>query len=98
MALEKSQKIQKEFLDGQTLSQLIHSGETGNIDAQFTLGTYYYDKQNYNQAISDYDSAIQINPNFAEAYYNRGNSYKAIGDNARAQADFKRAKELGFNG
>ncbi|MBQ6975990.1 MAG: tetratricopeptide repeat protein [Selenomonadaceae bacterium] len=51
-----------------------------------------------NQASSDYTKAIQINPNFAEAYYNRGLAYQALGNNAQAQADFQRAKELGYNG
>ena len=44
----------------------------------------------------DYNKAIQLNPNFAEAYFGRGKCYEAMGDKAKAQADFAKAKELGY--
>ena len=37
---------------------------------------------------------IELNPNFAHAYYNRGNSYQKLGENQRALADFRRAARL----
>ena len=49
-------------------------------------------------AIIDLNKAIQIDPNNFVYYNDRGFAYQEIGDNARAQADFKRAKELGYNG
>ena len=50
------------------------------------------------QAIADATKAIQINPNFANAYFVRSVCYQELGDNAKAQADFAKAKQLGYNG
>ena len=36
------------------------------------LGSAYNDLGNYRQAIDDFDRAIEINPDNAEAYNNRG--------------------------
>ena len=38
-------------------------------------GNTYYNQGNLPQAISDFNKAIEINPNYAEAYYNRGLAY-----------------------
>ncbi len=42
-------------------------------------------------AISDYDRAIVINPQYATAYYNRGFSKSALGDKKGAISDYDRA-------
>ena len=47
-----------------------------------------------NQAIADYDRAIQLNPDYATAYNNRGLSYSNKGDEDRAIADYDRAIQL----
>ena len=38
-------------------------------------GFGYYNKNDNDRAIADYDQAIQINPKFALAFNNRGNVY-----------------------
>ena len=45
-------------------------------------------------AITDFDKAIAINPEFAEAYYNRGRAKETFGEKEAAQADFQKAKAL----
>jgi len=40
--------------------------------------------------------AIRIDPNDARNYYTRGVVCRAQGDKAKAEADFAKAKELGF--
>jgi tetratricopeptide (TPR) repeat protein len=37
-----------------------------------------------------------LNPNYANAYYNRGLVYRVQGNKAQAQADFNKARQLGF--
>ena len=49
-------------------------------------------------AFKDATKAIQINPDFAAAYNLRGMCYQVWGEFKKAQADFDKAKELGYNG
>jgi tetratricopeptide (TPR) repeat protein len=46
------------------------------------------------RAIEDYDQAIRIDPNLAEAYYNRGKSYAELGLYQLANGDFEQAVRL----
>ena len=48
----------------------------------------------YQKAIADYTKAIEINPNFAGTYKNRGLSKIRLEDLTGAIADFRRAIEL----
>lgn len=48
-------------------------------------------------AISDLDQAVQANPNYADAYYNRGKAKTALGDATGAISDFTRAIQLNPN-
>jgi Flp pilus assembly protein TadD len=49
------------------------------------------------RAIADFDQAIRLNPNFADAFYNRGNAYGRKGQPDRAIADFDQAIRLNPN-
>jgi tetratricopeptide (TPR) repeat protein len=48
----------------------------------------------YERAIQDYNKALEINPQFASAYKNRGLAYQALGKTAEADGDFKKYEEL----
>lgn len=61
-------------------------------------GNAYLGLKQYERAIQDYDKAIQLNPNYVNAIYWRGKCDEALGDEVKAQADFAKAKELGYNG
>ncbi|HEY85645.1 MAG TPA: tetratricopeptide repeat protein [Chloroflexi bacterium] len=49
------------------------------------------------QAIADYNKAIDLNPDYAAAYSNRGVAYYYSGDLEQAIADFERYLELAPN-
>lgn len=49
---------------------------------------------NYDEAIADIDRAIELYPNFAEAYYNRANLMAISGKLPEAYDDYTRAIEL----
>ena len=80
------------------------SGQSGasNLGQSLTaayynnLGVDYYGRQDYGNAISKFSEAIGVDPNNGRAYYNRGLGYRQQGNNAQAQADFDKAKKLGF--
>ena len=59
-------------------------------------GVTYVHKRQYDEAISDYTKAIEINPRYVDAYDNRGFIYMVrLEDKKKACADWKRACELG---
>lgn len=58
------------------------------------FGTYKLDACDYDAAIANYDRAIALEPDDADAYHNRGIAKDAQGDYAAAIADFDRAIAL----
>ena len=48
----------------------------------------------YSDAIEDYNEAIQMDPYEALAYYNRGRTYRKMGQEVESNKDFDRAMEL----
>jgi lipoprotein NlpI len=53
-----------------------------------------YDKQAWDEALSDCSKAIEIDPKDANAFYGRGNAWRAKGHNDRAIADYDDAIQL----
>jgi hypothetical protein len=51
---------------------------------------------NISGAIADFEQAIHIKPNYAEAYYNRGVALYQKGEKQRACTDWQQATSLGF--
>jgi tetratricopeptide (TPR) repeat protein len=60
----------------------------------FYRGLAYANQCNYDRAIIDYDQAILLNPNCAEAYCGRGVVFADIGEYDRAIADYNQAIQL----
>jgi len=48
----------------------------------------------YHQAIADFNQAIQLDPNFAEAYTARAYAKYLIGDKSKAIEDFRSAERV----
>jgi len=49
------------------------------------------------EALSDFNRALELNPQMGEIYYFRGMCYAAKGNNAQAQQDVQKSKALGYN-
>jgi tetratricopeptide (TPR) repeat protein len=56
-------------------------------------GNAWYNKGDYDLAISDYNKAIELNPRYAKAYYNRGVAWDDKGNYDRAISDYNKAIE-----
>jgi len=70
------------------------SGPTANPTLAaffYHRGNTYYFLDEYPHAISNYNEAIDLRPNYAEAYYFRGLAYYRGGAFKRALADFRTA-------
>ncbi len=48
----------------------------------------------HEEAMKDYDKAIELNPQYAEAYNNRGIAKAELGRNEEAMKDYDKAIEL----
>jgi len=60
----------------------------------FEDGNNSYDLGNYEDAIKQFTTAINLSPEFGEAYNNRGLAYCGMGDYDKALADFGQAIQL----
>ena len=65
-------------------------------DAKFYIdrGIAYGEKGQYDQAISDYNKALEINPRYAVAYYNRGIAYYFKREYEKSWKDIEKAQSL----
>ena len=57
-------------------------------------GTDYYEEDEYDRAILQFNRAIEINSGFAEAYCNRGTAYYAKYEYDKAISDYNNALEI----
>jgi len=69
--------------------------ESCRVLAYNNRGNIYRDEKDYNKALSDYNQAIRLEPNFALVYRNRGKMFKEQGRKQEADADFAKAAQLG---
>ena len=55
----------------------------------------YFEKGEAEQALADFTKAIELKPDYAEAWYNRGVVHETLGNKREAEKDFAEAKRLG---
>lgn len=66
--------------------------------AYFNMGYVQYQYlQLYNEALANFDKAVQVNPKYYQAVYMRGLCFEARGDIARAKREYGYALELNPN-
>lgn len=104
-SLEKQEKswelYKKALLENDSLKKVNILTEalslyTNNEYFLIDRGLAYRDLRMFDKAILDMNSAININPNLAIAFLNRGYLFEEIGDYNSAINDLDHASELGF--
>ena len=56
-----------------------------------------YNLKDYKEAINDFNKVIELDPHYADAYYNRGISKYYTNDLNGACEDAKKSRSLGFD-
>lgn len=72
------------------------AGDADNEKSDFNRGYALNMQKDHAAALRAYDEAIQRNPEFAEAYYNRGLTHLYLGETDQGIADLSKAGELGY--
>ncbi|MBR3723632.1 MAG: tetratricopeptide repeat protein [Selenomonadaceae bacterium] len=60
-------------------------------------GDEYFDKDDYDNALTEYNTAIRLDPDYAEAYYKCGLAYRKKGLLNEAITSFSQCIDMGFN-
>ena len=68
--------------------------ELDSAEEYFELGEDFDKEQDYYDAIAAYSKAIELDPDFAQAYRNRGFSYYRLRKGEEAIKDYERFIEL----
>lgn len=84
----KTLKVDLETL-GETSKQATYGAEEF-----FQSGVNALKANKYTNSISDFSNALELNPSYPQAIYNRGLAYQQLQKNAEAHEDFVRAAEV----
>jgi len=82
------------FLLPKVLGQDAGESQRGTAEEYLHRGEDRAGKKDYDGAIADYNTALQLKPDYAEAYNDRGFAYYLKGDFERAISDYTRAIKL----
>ncbi|MEJ2617878.1 MAG: tetratricopeptide repeat protein [Ignavibacteriaceae bacterium] len=63
----------------------------------FNRGNFKFRLKEYTFSIKDFDKAIEISPEFAEAYCRRGEAKSLTGDHFEAVKDYNKAIDIILN-
>jgi Tfp pilus assembly protein PilF len=76
------------------LNEMVKLGFTIDAKTAFLRGNYYYNQGKYNEALADYNRALELRPDDPDTLCNQGTTYGELGRYDKALADYNRALEL----
>lgn len=68
--------------------------ESADVKAHFTKGRRLHNQRSYQEALAEFNKAIEIDPRSAEVYYWRGRTLINLGKPGQGMEDFKTAVKL----
>ena len=71
-----------------------HRMQSKQAEDYFNLGTEHLQQGKYDQAISVFNKALELNPRYVEAYLNRGIAYRNKGQHDQAVSDYDKALQI----
>ena len=93
LALTPEERIKK-VLDIQELLEEHHQTPSSKASLLFELGNLLYSGQEYEAAISSYDQAIKIQPDYHYAWYGRGIALRKLGRLEEAISSYDQAIKI----
>lgn len=79
------------------LDKVVQLSNGTDAKAYHNKAVFFKDEKKYQEALTYYNKAIELQPDYAFAYYNRGKLYLLLNDQATACSDFLTAVELGLS-
>ena len=97
--LKKIQELEKQgnWTEAQLALQKAIEKKPDDPRLHNELGFVYMTRGYYEQAFNSYNRAIQLDPYYLEAYYNRGNLYYKLFDVHKAKEDYEKVLSLNPN-
>ena len=78
----------------ETLTEAIKY-DKGNFEAYYYRGCARINAKKYNEAIADLEKAVELKPDYADAYFNLGRTYYMMHDEDKACEYYKLAARYG---
>ena len=69
--------------------------DKNNFEAYYYRGCARVNAMKYDEAIADFEKAIEIKPDYADAYFNLGRTYYMMHDEDKACENYKLAEKYG---
>ena len=69
--------------------------DKGNYEAYYYRGCARINAQKYKEAIADLEKAVELKPDYADAYFNLGRTYYIMRDEDKACENYKLAEKYG---
>ena len=85
-------------VDNLTAPVYLAFGSVRRQEKHLDAGVELHRQGRFTEAIAEYDEAIRLNPQYARAYNNRGNSYARLGELEQAIDDYDEAIRLAHKG
>ena len=78
----------------ETLTQAIKYDKS-NFEAYYYRGCARVNAMSYDEAIADFEKAVELKPDYADAYFNLGRTYYIMHDEDKACENYKLAEKYG---
>ncbi len=78
----------------ETLTKAIQYDKS-NYEAYFYRGCAKVNAQKYEEAIADFEKAVELKPDYADAYFNMGRAYYLLNNEDKACENYKLAARYG---
>ncbi len=85
----------EDLLEAQNIGADLNDKQVAVVS--YLIANEFFIRSKLTEAIELYTQAIQLHPEYAKAYYNRGLAHYQTGDTESAKSDWKKAGKLGFD-